>query len=107
VHPSVLMALILQPVMGFTPCEADPDVWMCLGTKPDGTLYYKYVLCFIDNVSIISIDPDGISGELKEHFNLKEVFDLAPNVNATLALPLDSLSSLMALMLGICLPKNT
>ena len=45
--------------------------------KPDGTLYYEYVLCYVDDVLIISMDPDGIADELKEHFVLKEVLDPA------------------------------
>lgn len=30
--------------MGFRPTHADPDVWLCLATKPDGEEYYEYVL---------------------------------------------------------------
>ena len=63
--------------MGFTPCLADPNVWMHPATKPDGTPYYEYVLCYVDDVLIISMDPDGIANELKEHFVLKEVLDPA------------------------------
>jgi len=69
------LASILRHIMGFTPCEADPDVWMRPAQKPDGTLYYKYVLCYVDDVLIISMDLDGIADELKEHFVLKEVLD--------------------------------
>jgi len=71
------LASILRHIMGFTPCEADPDVWMRLAQKPDGTLYYEYVLCYVDDVLIISMDLDGIADELKEHFVLKEVLDPA------------------------------
>jgi len=39
------LALILCHVMGFTQCEADPDMWMHLANKPDGSPYYDYVLC--------------------------------------------------------------
>ncbi len=34
-------------------------------------------LCYVDDVLIISMDPDGIANELKEHFVLKEVLDPA------------------------------
>jgi len=71
------LASILWHVMGFTPCLVDPNVWMHLATKPDGTPYYKYILCYVDDVLIISMDPDGIVNELKEHFVLKEVLDPA------------------------------
>ncbi len=69
------LASILCHVMGFTPCEADPNMWMRPAQKLDGSLYYEYVLCYVDNVLILSLNPDGIADELKEHFVLKEVLD--------------------------------
>jgi len=48
---------------------------MCLAQKLDGSPYYEYVLCYVDNVLILSMNPDGIADELKEHFILKEVLD--------------------------------
>jgi len=41
--------------------------------KPDGTPYYKYILCYVDDVLIISMDPDGITNKFNEHFVLKEL----------------------------------
>jgi len=35
---------------GFMPCLVDPNVWMHPAMKPDGTPYYKYVLCYVDDV---------------------------------------------------------
>jgi len=32
------------------PCLVDPNVWMHPAMKPDGTPYYKYVLCYVDDV---------------------------------------------------------
>jgi len=32
-------------------------------------------VCYVDDVLIISMDPDGIANELKEHFVFKEVLD--------------------------------
>ncbi len=37
------LASILWHIMGFTPCLADPDVWMRPAMKPDGTPHL--VLC--------------------------------------------------------------
>ncbi len=71
----VHLASILWHVMGFMPSLADPNVWMHLAMKPDGTPYYKYILCYVDDVLIISMDPDGIANKLKEHFVLKDVLD--------------------------------
>jgi len=67
------LASILQNKMGFTPCEADPDIWMQPAVRKDGTRYYEYALCYVDNVMIISADPDSIIENLREHFVLKEV----------------------------------
>jgi len=43
--------------------------------KLDSLHYYKYALCYVDNVMIISADPVGIIKELWENFILKEVTD--------------------------------
>jgi len=48
---------------------------MQAAVKPDGTRYYEYVLCYIDDVMIISTDLEAIIRELREHFVLKEVMD--------------------------------
>jgi len=48
---------------------------MHVAVKPDGMHYYEYALCYIDNVMIISADPDAVIKELWEHFVLKEVTD--------------------------------
>jgi hypothetical protein len=69
------LASILRNQLHFKPCEADPDVWMRAAVKPDGTEYYDYVLCYVDDVMIISAKPDEIADELKAHFVLKEVLD--------------------------------
>jgi hypothetical protein len=70
------LASVLWNQLHFKPCEADPDVWMRAAVKPDGTKYYKYyVLCYVDDVMIISAKPDEIADELKAHFVLKEVLD--------------------------------
>ena len=69
------LASILRLVLQFEPCQADPDVWMRRATKSDGTPYYEYVLVYVDDVLIISAEPDKICDELKEHFTLKVVQD--------------------------------
>jgi len=79
---------------------------MCPAQKLDGTLYYEYVLYYVGDVLIISMDLDGIADELKEHFILKEVLNPAINASAIWALQLESLTSLMALMAGTCWPRN-
>ena len=37
--------------------KGNPDVWIRLEVKPDGTEYHKMVLCYVDNVSAILATP--------------------------------------------------
>jgi hypothetical protein len=41
---------------GFTSCYADPDIWMRPNCKPDGTKYWEYVLCYVDDILVVSHD---------------------------------------------------
>ena len=38
----------------FVPTQADPDVWRRSAVKEDGFKYYKYVLCYVDDILTIS-----------------------------------------------------
>ena len=38
----------------FTPCLADPDVWMRPAQKADGTEYWEYELLYVDHALVIS-----------------------------------------------------
>ena len=57
--------------MGYRPSLADPDVWMRPGTKVDGFRYYEYILCYVDDVLVISDDPETTITGLKYVFKLK------------------------------------
>ena len=37
-------------IAGFKSCKADADVWIRPAVKEDGTKYYEYVLCYVDNI---------------------------------------------------------
>jgi hypothetical protein len=69
------LAGVLRNSLGFRPCQADADVWMRSAVKADGTPYYEYILCYVDDVMIISEAPDKVANELKRDFTLKEVLD--------------------------------
>ena len=43
--------------MGYTPSKADPGVWLRKSVKADGFQYYEMVLCYVDDVISISVDP--------------------------------------------------
>ena len=46
--------------LGFTLCQADPDVWRRAATKPDGEEYFEYVLLYVDDCLVISHKPEAI-----------------------------------------------
>ncbi len=66
--------------MNYRPSMADPDVWMQPATKPDGFKCYEYILCYADDVLILSHNPqhsiDGITAFFKLKNNKAEVLDL-------------------------------
>ena len=36
--------------IGFKPMKADPDVWIRPVVKLDGTEYYEYIMCYVDDI---------------------------------------------------------
>eukprot|EP00978_Attheya_sp_CCMP212_P017809 scaffold47969_cov55-Attheya_sp.AAC.2 len=46
--------------MGFKSSYADPDVWLRLATKANGEECYEYVLMYVDDILVLSIDPRAI-----------------------------------------------
>ena len=65
------LARTLREDMKFFSCKADPDVWMRKATKPDGTQYWEYVLCYVDDVLCISLEPKKLLDGISENFTLK------------------------------------
>ena len=57
---------------GFASCYADPDVWMRKACKPDGTPYWEYVLCYVDDVLVISHKPKVIMDYLASCYTMKK-----------------------------------
>ena len=55
--------------MNYRPSLADPDVWMRPATKPNGFKYWGYILCYVDDVLVLSHQPqhyiDGITAVFK------------------------------------------
>ena len=56
----------------FTPCQADPDVWMQPAVKPDRTKYYEYVLIYVNDILVISHRASTIMNNLSALYCLKE-----------------------------------
>ena len=57
--------------IGFKPMKADPDVWIRPAIKPDGTEYYEYIMCYVDDILSVSHDAKSILQSLQGQFKLK------------------------------------
>ena len=57
--------------IGFKPAKADSDVWICLAVKPDGSEYYEYIMCYVDDILSVSLDAKTILRSLQGQFKVK------------------------------------
>jgi len=57
---------------GFDSCKADPDVWMKASVKPNGEHYWAYVLCYVDDILVVSHNPKEVMDFLSSRYTLKE-----------------------------------
>ena len=57
--------------MGYTPCLADPDLWMKPEIREDGFEYYAYVLCYVDDALSISHNAEEVLNRLDKYFRIK------------------------------------
>jgi len=62
----------------FKASYADPDLWMRKQCKPDGTYYWEYVLCYVDDVLVISHNPKSVMNFLNTHYTLKPASVMEP-----------------------------
>jgi hypothetical protein len=53
---------------GFKACKADADVWMRPAVKADGSKYYEYVLCYVDDILVVSERPKRIMEGLEAKY---------------------------------------
>jgi len=51
--------------IGFVSTQADPDVWLRPAVKPDGDKYYKYVLVYVDDMLVISLNATQVLEDVK------------------------------------------
>ena len=58
--------------MGFIGNRAGPDFWMKPASKLDGTEYYQYVICYVDDVAVAMENPKEFMDELGRRFTLKD-----------------------------------
>jgi len=58
--------------LGYTSCKADPDLWLRPETRPDdGTRYYSYILCYVDDILCIHHDAMKILDKINGYLPLK------------------------------------
>ena len=57
---------------GYLSCRADPDVWIWPNTKPEGDTYWEYALCYVNDILIISHDPQKAMDFLSSKYKLKD-----------------------------------
>jgi hypothetical protein len=57
--------------LGFKNCLADLDVYIWPNVKPCRTHYYEYVLVYVDDVLMVSYDPQDIMNKLGKRYTLK------------------------------------
>jgi hypothetical protein len=60
--------------LGYTSCLADPDVWFKAAVKPCGFEYYEYVLVYVDDVLVLSHQPEVTMKALEAFYRLKDGF---------------------------------
>ena len=53
-------------------CKANNDVWMKPNVKPDGTKYWEYVLCYVDDILAVSHEPQKVMDHLSTRYILKK-----------------------------------
>lgn len=58
--------------MDFQPTRADPDVYRRLAQKPDGTEYYELLLVYVDDIMVVSHDPDSTIKRIGKIYEIKE-----------------------------------
>ena len=57
---------------GFASCKTDPNVWMKAAVKQNGDKYWAYILCYVDNLLVISHQPQEVMDFLSKRYTLKE-----------------------------------
>lgn len=58
--------------MGYKATEADRNVWIKKGCKPDGFRYYQLILVYVDDILHISHSPMDVITQLRSAYTLKE-----------------------------------
>ena len=66
--------------MGFKPTRADADVYMQKNIRNGNTLYYEYLLVYVDDVLVVSHAPDEVMKQIGSELEIKNGEYGPPNV---------------------------
>ena len=66
--------------IGFKSSHADPDGWMRPAVKPDGEKYYAYILCYVDDILCISLQPERPMVDIGKAFKFKKGLIEKPDI---------------------------
>ena len=58
-------------ILGYTPCLADPDIWLKAEARGDGFEYYSYILNYVDDIMVIHEKPRPILDKIDKYMKLK------------------------------------
>ena len=59
-------------VLGYHPCDADPDLWMKGQYRPEDKLeHYSYISCSVDDILCNHHDPDDVLNKLNVYMSLE------------------------------------
>ena len=70
---SMFSNFIIQQ-LDFDPTIVDADVYRRKNFKEDGTPYYELLLCYVDDVLLISHDPNKVMEQISLEYRLKDDF---------------------------------
>ena len=75
-YGATLRAKLTETLMslGYKSSTADADVWMKRDFKTNGDPYYKYILCYVDDLLQIGFKPKEDMDEFNTIYRLKEGF---------------------------------
>ena len=67
--------------LGYTPCLADPDLWMRKAARSGtGEEYWEYMLLYVDDEVCVSEHPEAQLVELNKYFSLKPGSIMSPKL---------------------------
>ena len=67
--------------MGYKPRYADLAAWILKLVNPNEFEYYEYILCYVNDVLLISTYPGKYMRRIQEYFKIKDDNIAEPDMN--------------------------